>query len=360
MESNQGKRLLIAASGTGGHLFPALAVAQKLPDYHIEWLGVPDRLETTLVPKSYPLHTICVSGFQKPLGFHTLITVKNLIKSFFQVYQLLKEKEIKVVFTTGGYISAPAILAAYFAKIPVILHESNCLPGKVTRLFSRFCNVVALGFKESAIYLPNVKTIWLPTPVRTEFLGGQSLDLPIPADVPLIVVMGGSQGAVTINKFVRELALNWIEKGAYIVHITGKQDPEKDSFSHPHYIILDFYENMAGLLQRANLVISRAGASALTELAVTQTPSILIPYPYAAENHQFYNAQVFLKAGAAQLYEQKNLTSEILNQKVLMLLDNPQMLTEMKNNIASLELKEGGENLANLIREYNTAILNHL
>lgn len=345
-------RLLIAASGTGGHLFPALAVAQKLPHYHIEWLGVPDRLETTLVPQSYPLHKIPVSGFQKPLGLNTLITIINLIKSFFQVYFLLKNNKINFVLTTGGYIAAPAILAAYMAKIPVILHESNCLPGKVTRVFGRFCNLVALGFEQSSKYLPKIHTRWLSTPVRTEFLEPQLLELPIPENVPLIVVMGGSQGAVGINKIVRECALSWLEKGAYIVHLTGTQDLEKDNFHHPQYFCFPFYENMAGLLQRADLAISRAGASALTELAFTQTPSILIPYPYAAEDHQRYNAQVFAEAGSAYLYEQKNLTFDLLKEKVLLLLNNPTLLTEMKGKTSQLILKDSAEKLANLIEEY--------
>lgn len=343
-------RLLIAASGTGGHLFPALAVAQQLSSYQIEWLGVPDRLETTLVPQSYPLHTIPVQGFQKPLGLNTLITIKNLIKSFFQVRQLLIKKQIKIVFTTGGYIAAPAILAAYSAKIPVILHEANCLPGKVTRVFGRFCDVVALGFAQSSAYLPNIKTQWLSTPVRHEFLSPQTLDLPIPPDVPLIVAMGGSQGAVALNRLVRESALSWLETGAYLVHLTGTQDPESDSFHHPHYLAMPFYDNMAGLLQRADLALSRAGASALTELAFTQTPAILIPYPYAAEDHQRYNAQIFAEAGAAQLYNQKDLTAEILKEQVLLLLNQPDLLKQMQEKTATLILKDSAQQLADLIQ----------
>jgi UDP-N-acetylglucosamine--N-acetylmuramyl-(pentapeptide) pyrophosphoryl-undecaprenol N-acetylglucosamine transferase len=352
MESQNSNRLLIAASGTGGHLFPALAVAQQLSHYDIEWLGVPDRLETTLVPSSYPLHTIMVKGFQKPFGLQTLITIQNLIKSFFQVRQLLTQNQIKIVFTTGGYIAAPAILAAYSAQIPVILHESNCLPGKVTRVFGRFCQVVALGFSQSAVYLPNMKTQWLSTPVRTEFLSAQPLDLPIPSDVPLIVIMGGSQGAVALNGLVRECALSWLEQGAYLVHLTGTQDQEREKFHHPHYLTMPFYENMAGLLQRANLAISRAGASALTELAITHTPAILIPYPYAAENHQHYNAQVFADAGAAYLYEQKDLTPAILQEKVLMLLNHPDVLEQMQEKITTLVLPDSAQKLAELIKQW--------
>ena len=115
-------KLLIAASGTGGHVFPAIAVAQKLPGYQIEWLGVPDRLESKLVPKDYPLHLIKVGGFQGKLGLGTLKTIGGLIKGIFQVRKLLKQGEFDAVFSTGGYISAPAILAGYSLGLPVFLH----------------------------------------------------------------------------------------------------------------------------------------------------------------------------------------------------------------------------------------------
>lgn len=123
-------RLLIAASGTGGHLFPALAVAQQLPDLKIEWLGVPNRLEQTLVPSDYPLHTIAVEGFQTRSVVGNLRILLRLIASVFQVKNLLKQRNIDLVFTTGGYIAGPAILAAHLQGVPVILHESNYLPGK--------------------------------------------------------------------------------------------------------------------------------------------------------------------------------------------------------------------------------------
>lgn len=344
-------RLLIAASGTGGHLFPAIAVAEQLSEYQIEWLGVPDRLETQLVPDQYTLHAIPVTGFQQGLGLGTLRILLGLVGAIFQVRRLLLRGDFQGVFTTGGYIAAPAILAARSLGLPVILHESNALPGKVTRTFGPWCSAVAIGFEAAAQYLPRAKTVYVGTPVRSQFLSPQPLDLPIPENVPLIVAMGGSQGAVAINQLVRQCAPAWFEAGAWIVHLTGNSDPDAESLKHAQYFSLPFYDNMAGLLQRANLAISRSGASALTELAVTKTPSILIPYPYAAEDHQSFNAAVFGEVGAALVFRQGDLTTELLETKVLHLLRGSQELQKMSEAAEKLAVKDSAEQLANLVRQ---------
>ncbi len=344
-------RLLIAASGTGGHLFPALAVAEELSDYEIEWLGVPNRLETSLIPEKYQLNIISVEGFQQGLGIQTVKIALRFISSIFQVRKLIKKHQIDAVFTTGGYIAAPAILAARLEKKPTIIHESNFIPGKVTRFLSRWCNIIALGFAGTKEYLPQVETQYVSTPVRSQFLSPQNLDLPTPADAILIVVVGGSQGAVAVNRLVRQAAASWLETGAYIVHLTGEKDPDVESLEHPQYIHLPFYDNMAGLLQRANLAISRAGAGTVTELAITETPAVLIPYPYAAEDHQTYNARVFADAGAGVVYQQSELTAEILKKQLIQWLQSPDKLQEMANQAKTVALKDSAAILANMIRE---------
>jgi UDP-N-acetylglucosamine--N-acetylmuramyl-(pentapeptide) pyrophosphoryl-undecaprenol N-acetylglucosamine transferase len=343
-------RLLIAASGTGGHLFPAIATAEQLSDYQIEWLGVPDRMETQLIKGRYPLHTITVEGFQQRLGLGTLRIATGLIRSIFQVRQILKQGNFQGVFTTGGYIAGPAIIAARSLGLPVVLHESNALPGKVTRFFSPWCQVTAIGFDRAAEYLPRSQTLMVGTPVRHEFLQPSSLELPIPENVPLIVIAGGSQGAVAVNQLVRQCATTWLEAGAWIFHQTGANDPDADSFKHPHYLAMPFYDNMAGLLQRANLAISRAGAGTLTELAITGTPSILIPYPYAAEDHQAFNAAVFADAGAAIVYRQGELTPQFLQDQVLELLQSPQVLADMAKKTQELAVPDSGDRIAQVLR----------
>ncbi|MER3491997.1 MAG: undecaprenyldiphospho-muramoylpentapeptide beta-N-acetylglucosaminyltransferase [Mastigocladus sp. ERB_26_2] len=347
-------KLLIAASGTGGHLFPAIALAQELPDYQIEWLGVPNRLETQLVPQQYRLNTISVEGFQKGFGISSLLTVGKLVGSVLKVRKILQNGQFQGVFTTGGYIAGPAIIAARSLGIPVILHEANALPGKVTRFFGPWCNAVALGFEVAAKYLPRAKTIYTSTPVRSEFLEpgvASSLDLGIPENAPVIVVFGGSQGAVAINNLVRECATAWFDVGAWVVHLTGDKDPEAENLKHPQYISLPFYNNMAALLQRANLAISRSGAGSLTELAVCGTPAILIPYPFAAEDHQTYNAQVFTSVGAALMFQQRELTVEKLQTEVLRLLQSPQELKAMGEKAKTIAPADSVEKLAQLVRE---------
>ena len=343
------KRLLIAASGTGGHIFPALAVAQHLSQWSIEWLGVPDRLESSLVPERYPLHTIGVTGFQGRPGLGTLKTALNLIKGVWQTRSLLKRGGFDGVFTTGGYIAGPAILAARSLKLPVILHESNAMPGKVTRWFGPWCDRVAIGFPSAAQHLGKTQTQWTGTPVRSEFWQRMPLDLRIPDDAPMIVVMGGSQGAVRVNQLVRDAAPAWFEAGAWVVHLTGDRDPDANALQHPQYIAMPFYRNIAALMQRADLAISRSGAGTLTELAAAETPAILIPYPTAADDHQTHNARSFVDAGAARMYPQRDLDGPTLQALVLELLEDRDRRQRMTRNAATAAVPDSVERLAELI-----------
>jgi UDP-N-acetylglucosamine--N-acetylmuramyl-(pentapeptide) pyrophosphoryl-undecaprenol N-acetylglucosamine transferase len=352
-------RLLIAASGTGGHVFPAVAIAEQLTDYHIEWLGVPDRMEGKLVGDRYPLHTVKVSGFQGKPGLGTVKTLWRLITSVQKVRKILKRGNFQGVFTTGGYISAPAIIAAKSLGIPVVLHESNALPGKVTRFFAPWCTTVAVGFAVAAQSL-KAKTICTGTPVRSQFFEGSASleDLNIPDGVPLVVMVGGSQGAVALNQLVRDAAPKWFEQGIWLIHQTGESDPNANSLRHPQYRSLPFYPHMAALFRRADLVISRSGAGTLTELAMTHTPSILVPYPYAAEDHQAINAKEFVKVGAAQMFKQSELQPETLAETVLGLVgsrpDAQAKREGMRSAAASLAVPDSAKRVADLLRELMT------
>lgn len=347
------KKLLIAASGTGGHLFPAIATAEQLTDYTIEWLGVPDRLETELVPQQYPLHTVRLGGFQGRLGLGSLRLVAQVFRATLTVRQLLKQQGFDGVFTTGGYIAAPAILAARSLGLPTILHESNALPGKVTRWLSPWCSLVALGFEAATSHLPRAKSVVVGTPVRSQFFQANLLpeDLTLPPEAPLIVVVGGSQGAVAVNELVRAAAPAWFDAGAWVIHQTGANDPAADSLHHRQYIHRPFFDGMAGLFQRADVVISRAGAGTLTELAFTHTPSVLIPYPFAAEDHQAYNAAAFAAANAALVSRQNDLTVEGLQDMVLKLIQSPERRDQMATAAAALAIPNSAEQLADLVKQ---------
>ena len=293
-------RLLIAASGTGGHLFPALAVAQALPpDWTIHWLGVPDRLEQQLVPAAYPLHTVNAGGLQGR-GLQKLLNLLRLLAATWSVRRLIRRERIRLVFSSGGYIAAPAILAARWCGIPVVLHESNGVPGKVTRLLGRLCTRVAVGLPQAAERLPRCQPRVTGTPVRQAFLQAAPLPNWVPTGTgPLLLVMGGSQGAVGLNRMVRPLLPRLLACGCRVVHLSGSNDPDSGQLQHPAHVERPFSEEMPGLLQHADLVISRAGAGSLSELAVCGSPAILVPFPQAADRHQDANAGAAAAVGAA-------------------------------------------------------------
>ncbi len=330
-------RLLIAASGTGGHIYPALSFADSLSNsWEIEWLGVSNRLEIELVPKKYNLIKLKVGGLQGNV-FRKMFDLCKLLFASFQVSILLRQKKINVIFTTGGYISAPSILGAKLTGVPILLHESNAIPGKVTRLLGRFCDHVALGIPSASNYLPGCNTSFTGTPVRSDFF----LEQPLPSWVPmgdgiLIVVMGGSQGAIKMNEMMRGVLPWLLNKGCRVVHLTGKNDcfyKNLDKFkTYPNFVARHFSNEMPALLRNADLVISRAGSGAICELMVTKTPSILIPFPTSTDQHQELNAAYMASFGGAVIVNQHDPEKDILKNIISKLLDTNSFI-EMKANM---------------------------
>ena len=348
-------RLLIAASGTGGHIYPALALADSLSNsWAIEWLGVPNRLEIELVPKKYNLIILKVGGLQGNI-LRKMLELFKLVFASIQVSRLLAQKKIDVIFTTGGYISAPTILGAKLTGIPILLHESNAIPGKVTRLLGRFCDHVALGIASASDYLPRCKTSFTGTPVRSDFFLEQSLPNWIPSgEGLLIVVMGGSQGAQKMNDMVRNILPFLLEKGCRVVHLTGKNDCFYRDISkvktHPNLVLRHFSNEISALLQNADLAISRAGSGAICELIVTKTPSVLIPLPQSADNHQEVNAAYMARFGGAIIVNQHNPEEHILKNILFKLLSS-NALMKMKLNMNNYDFANPEKNIYDILNK---------
>ncbi|WP_186484363.1 undecaprenyldiphospho-muramoylpentapeptide beta-N-acetylglucosaminyltransferase [Synechococcus sp. A15-127] len=344
-------RLLIAASGTGGHLFPAIAVAEALPDsWQVRWLGVPDRLETQLVPESIPLTTVRAGGLQGR-GLNKLIQLIRLIGAIGTVRRLIRRERIEVVFTTGGYIAAPAIVAARWCGVPAVLHEANAIPGRVTRLMGRFCRAVAVGLPVASDRIPGHRPLLTGMPVRTAFLESQPLPDWVPiSDGPLLVVIGGSQGAVGLNRMVRAVVPELLEQGCRIVHLTGRNDPEVGQLQHPNLVELPFSDEIPGLLQHADLAVSRAGAGSLSELAICRTPSILVPFPQAADRHQEANAACAARTGGAVIVHQHAPEATALRDTILRLLGtDTELLQEMRTGMEKLAVQDADQRLVDLL-----------
>ena len=344
-------RLLIAASGTGGHLFPAIAVAEALPEgWQVRWLGVPDRLETQLVPESIPLTTVRAGGLQGR-GLNKLIQLIRLIGAIGTVRRLIRRERIEVVFTTGGYIAAPAIVAARWCGVPAVLHEANAIPGRVTRLMGRFCRAVAVGLPVASDRIPGHRPLLTGMPVRTAFLESQPLPDWVPiSDGPLLVVIGGSQGAVGLNRMVRAVVPELLEQGCRIVHLTGRNDPEVGQLQHPNLVELPFSDQIPGLLQHADLAVSRAGAGSLSELAICRTPSILVPFPQAADGHQEANAACAACTGGAVIVHQHAPEATALRDTILRLLGTDvELLQEMRTGMEKLAVQDADQRLVDLL-----------
>ena len=353
-------KLLIAASGTGGHIYPALSVVEALPDsWDVCWLGVDDRLEQAVLPKEYELITIPVQALQAR-GIRGFLQRIKLCFSIVFVVRLILRKKIEVVLTTGGYIAAPTIIASKLCRVPIILHESNAFPGKVTRLLGRFCDQVALGLPIAKEHLKNCNLIFTGTPVRSEFLYPNPLPSWTPTDIsPLIVVLGGSQGAIGLNKMVRNILPSLLKKGYRVVHIIGTND-NLSGINNPNLVEKIFTEEVAGLLHHADLVISRSGAGALSELAVCKTPAILIPYPYAADHHQDVNAAYVAQFGGALIIHENVSADQPLLQSIVRLLDTSRtvngqgnnLLKEMSKGMGNIAVRDAHLCLVDIIRKY--------
>ena len=330
-------RVLIAASGTGGHIYPALSLADSFPSaWQIQWLGVSNRLEIELVPEKYNLNILEVGALQGSI-LRKMFELFRLLFASIKVSILLRKQKINVIFTTGGYISAPSIIAAKLTGIPIVLHESNAIPGRVTRLLGRFCDQVALGIPSASRYLSGCKTTFTGTPIRSEFFLKQSLPFWVPMGKgPLILIMGGSQGAKKLNDMVRELLPWLLDEGCRIVHLTGKKDiffhNPSNTQKHCNLVVKEFSHEISALLQHADLAISRAGASAICELMATRTPSVLIPFPQSADKHQEFNAAYMAEFGGAIIVHQHKQEENILKDVVSHLLGS-NYLKEMKSNL---------------------------
>ncbi len=348
-------RLLIAASGTGGHIYPALALADSLSSsWEIEWLGVPNRLEIKLVPEKYNLIILKVGGLQGNI-FRKIFEFIKLVFSSIQVSILLRKKKIDVIFTTGGYISAPSILGAKITGTPILLHESNAIPGKVSRLLGRFCDHVALGIPSTSDYLIGCKTSFTGTPVRSEFFLKKSLPSWTPSgEGVLIVIMGGSQGSKKLNEMVRNVLPWLLDKGCRIIHLTGHSDCFYKNIdkvkTHPNLVIKRFSDEIPALLQNADLAISRAGAGAISELMVTKTPSILIPFPQSTDHHQEFNAAYMARFGGAVIVNQHNPEENILKKIISNLLSSDSLI-KMKSNMNNYDFINPENKIFDLINE---------
>lgn len=338
-------RFIVTGGGTGGHIYPALAIAQglreKYPRAKILYVGKEGGLEADLVPKAgFPFRSIRVQGLQRRLSLANLRALGQAGAAFWQARRILADFQPLVVIGTGGYVCGPVMLAAVSLKIPTLLHEQNALPGITTRLLARLVKRVAVTFADSARFLPRRAHLRVTgLPVRSEFLTVRREEsrqaLGLPEEGFFILSFGGSQGARTLNRAMGEVMERFRHrKDVHFLHVTGPGQYEefKKGFSIPengNTTIKPYLDEMPLALAAADLVVCRAGAATLAEITVSGAPAILVPYPYATGNHQEFNARALEKEGAALVIKDEQLKGEILANQIEKLLADPGRLAAM-------------------------------
>ncbi|MFH0988709.1 MAG: undecaprenyldiphospho-muramoylpentapeptide beta-N-acetylglucosaminyltransferase [bacterium] len=334
-------RILIAAGGTGGHLFPALAIADELkrmrPSAEILFVGTKEKIETRIVPqRGYAFQTIWISGLHRRLTIENLLFPLKVCVSLLQSFFLIRRFQPHAVIGTGGYVCGPVLYVASLINIPVFIHESNSFPGVTTRMLAGRAERVYIAFEVSKRWLKRTDHVELVgTPTR-ESLGtipaaeGRKFFQLDPAR-KTVLVMGGSLGAASINTAVLDMLDTVIAADIQLIWQTGKADFEriKSVVGEKRFAWLGpFIDTMEYALGAADVVVCRAGATTIAELTRTGKPAILIPYPHAAADHQTHNAQSLVDAGAALMIADTEVRSK-LGTAVLQLVNDQNRLSDM-------------------------------
>ena len=352
-------KVVIAAAGTGGHINPGIAIANKIiekePNSEIIFIGTNRGLENDLVPRAgYKLECINSYGINRKINIDNIKRLFKTIKSISEAKKILKEFKPDVVIGTGGYICVSVGMAAKKLKIPIILHESNAFPGVAVKLLSKDAEKILVGFKEAEERLPKAKKVVVtgnPTKIKRSYMSieekrNKIRELGLNSELPTVLVFGGSQGAVSINKALIGIIENKMNENYQIIWAAGTsnyetvkqelKDKQIDINNIRNTKILPYIYNMQEIMQISDLVVCRSGAMTITEIALLGKPAIFIPFPFATENHQEYNAKVLQNVGSAQIILDKNLTHIVLNNKINNMIKDKEKLTQMGEKALSV------------------------
>lgn len=353
-------KILIAGGGTGGHLYPALAIAKSIlkisPLAEIHFVGTSEGLETKIVPKeNFHLHFISIGKLNSnvPLA-ERLRTVANIPRAFFQSLWLILKFKPDVILGVGGYASGPVVFVGALLGKRTIIWEPNAYPGLANRWLSRFVDMCCVVWEESSQYLNAKKIVRVPMPVRKEI---EEIKPRVPSTANFrIFVFGGSQGSRVLNNTLIEMVKKggpWL-KTTEIVHQTGKLDFVRihDEYANVSGAMVECREYIDDMPERyrwADLVITRSGTGTLSEIAACSKASILVPLPTSADDHQRKNAEVLVNKKAAVMILQNDLSADKLLKEIERLRSNPREIHELEQNVHQFHSSQAAEKIAELI-----------
>lgn len=354
-------KVIITAGGTGGHIYPALSILNKIkekePNSEFIYIGTHNRMEKDIVPK-YNIKYI-------PLEIYGLSKrdIKRDIKNIFLIKKAYKEcinimKDFKpdIVIGVGGYVTYPVILAAHKLGIKTFIHEQNSIPGKSNKILSKIVDAIGVSFKDSSIYFKDKNKVYFTgNPCSENAIDSKKIkksEYGIKEYRKLVLIVSGSLGSNSINNKMIEYLKSVGNKNYDCIYITGKNyydEFNKNKFSNNVHIY-PYIDNMVGLLKSVDVIVSRAGASSLSEILALKLPSIIIPSPYVANNHQYYNALSLKNNNACIMIEEKDLNKDILSTSIDKCLDI-EFSNKLKNNMDNLYIKNSSTRIYDIIKD---------
>lgn len=367
-------KVVIAAAGTGGHINPAIAIANKIkeeqPNSKIIFIGTTRGLENDLVPRAgYELKTIDAYGLSKKVNFENIKKMTKTLKGFSEAKKIIKDFKPDIVIGTGGYICGAVITAAHELKIPTLLHESNAFPGKAVKLLARQTDTILIGFEEARNRIKNAKNIVLtgtPVKIKKQNISASKKkeilnNMKLKDTKPILLVFGGSQGAKAINDALLNIIKNKTDLQYQIIWAAGpnqyniiKEELEKESINIDNIKdvrIFPYIYNMEEMLNICDLVMCRSGAMTITEVSTVEKPAIFIPLPNVSENHQEYNAKVLVDIGAAEMILNKELQNIDLDKVITDLITNKDKLKKMGQKCGTIAQKDVQDKIYNEIEK---------
>lgn len=352
-------KFIISGGGTGGHIFPALAIAdelkKQLPDCEIQFVGAVGRMEMEKVPQAgYPITGLKVQGLKRSLSLQNFSVIGNLIGSYFKARKILKEVQPNCVIGTGGYASLPILYAAGHLGIPMVIWEGNGFAGLTNKLVAKFASAICTGLPGMEKYFPKDKIRLTGNPVRKEFVNKPAKDealqfFQLNQQQPVILITGGSLGAKSINEAVKLNFQNLIDSGFQLIWQTGKSFDGKE-YNHPQAKVMTFLKEMNMAYAAADIVISRAGALSIAEITVSGKPSILIPSPNVTDDHQTKNAQVLANNNAAIVIPDQDIQNKLL-EAVVSLANDKNKIETLQQNAHHLSKPNATEDIVKIIME---------
>ena len=354
-------RVVISAGGTGGHIYPALAIINKIkkeePDSEFLYIGTHNRMEKDIVPKlNIPYEGIEITGFKRKLTLDNVKTVVNFLKAKKPCVKLVREFKPDVVIGCGGYVTVPVILAGKKLGYKTFIHEQNSVVGLSNKYLSKYADKVEVSFESTLSEFPKNKVVLTGNPCSEKAIATKSADLSeygLTNDKKLVLIVMGSLGSKTINDKMIDYVYAFRNKGYQVIYITGNSyyDKVKNRVFPDNVKVVPFIQNLPAVMKCADLMVSRAGASTISEITALGIPTIFIPSPYVTNNHQYKNAMDLVKKDAALILEENNLTKNNFIKTVDDILDNDDEYNKIKTNISKLGITDSSSRIYNILKE---------